>query len=362
MSGIISRLRGMNKIENVSFAPLPTVDVTVQLGKIRFMDTLNARVDEFISVVVYGQKLYLMGFMGIATCIIREFPIKTEYRSSELPFIFSISRDILKVMDSKHELRFDLKDGLLTWSFRFGDGYIIKSMKPSSTIYDVKKYLDFILNSDIGNGGGTVNTADLKTFRKTMMAVTRDVKEYNVVLGNRVMFNVLPTFAIYQKTSVETDILLADHILSNLPRKDTEFSVKTYKGFSGLMSKETRTYFVFKSLCSNDLIEPYLNLDVKWIGALDNNIAKAIGVVSFGEEKEIELTFNKETQTVVVKDVDDERNQYISRTKVVNDGRMIINSAIRNIPYPDMLGVITSDGREHIRVLSLKGGQICLIR
>ena len=362
MSGIISKLRNMNNIENVTFANLTAVEAKIEIGKIKFTEVLNSRVDDFVSLVVMNSKLYVLGFMG-TTCIAREVPVSVQYKSSELPFTFSVSRDILKVMDNREELTVVLDKGIINWSFKFGEGYVVKSMKSVNSMYDVKKYLDFIFNSEVGNEEGSVNTKDLNVMRKVLSTVTTDPRERNIILGKGSISAILPTFAIYLRTSVDTDMLLSENILSNLPRNNVEFTAKTYKGLSGLLSKGTNPYYIiFRSLVNDSFIEEYMDLPIKWIGSVDNKIKDALGVLSFGEDREMELNFNKETQTVIIKDLDDDRNQYIGRSKVLEEGNVRLNSMVKGFPELKNIGRVDKKGYEYMKAISLQEGHICLIR
>lgn len=362
MISIKDRLQQSSKIESVDIVNFDKVSCKIEFREpLQVMEILNTRLEEFITLVFYNNRLFVMGFMGM-TSITKEVKIDVIENEGNKAFSFSVKRDLLKILDKKEELKLNLNNGLINWSFKFGEGYIVKTMRPTSSIYEIKKYLDFILNYEIGNKEGTVDLNDVRLIHKTLMKVESNPMARNVVLGSGYMYAVLPAFAVYKPCSCNSNTLLTENIITNLPKTKEEFEIRTYKGFSGLTGKVSGTYFIFKSMQNKDLIEPYIKLKIDWVGKA-KGMHSVIKVITFGDKlKEITMSFNAKAGTVTVKDTDNDNNQFIGLSEVIRDYSMQLSSVIQEFSTMEMIGYVSDPGKEYIKAVRFEEGEICLLR
>lgn len=356
------RLQEKSMASTIDFVDLNEIDCVIKFSKpLDVTRILNSRVEEFITLTYFNEKLYIMGFIG-RTCIMRECPIKVEKNVGNKCFSFSLKREFLKILDGKDELVLNLSEGYLHWTFKYGDGIIIRKMKPTSSIYEIKKYLDFILNLGMTNPEGKVNALEIRNIHRKLEKLEPDPMSRNVILGRGYISAVLPSYAMFLPSGTDSDTLITESIISNLPKKSEEFEIKVSRGFTGLIGITNGISYIFPTLTTRDDIEPYTKLRINWLGEL-KGLHNAMKVVTFGDKNtEIKVSFHQGGQTVAIQEMENENNKFVGVSKVVNDGNIVVSSILQEFKDMVMIGTVADRGREHIKALSFEGGEICLLR
>lgn len=362
MSSILKKLQDRSKASAIDFVDLGDVDCSINFtSPLDITQVLNSRVEEFITLTYFNNRLFVLGFIG-RTCIMKETAVSTERNVGDKCFSFSVKRDFLKILDKKEELKFELKDGFIRWTFKYGDGMILRKMRPSGSIYEIKRYLDFILNLELTNSEGTVDGLDIRSIHKKIEKLETDNMARNVIIGQGYTFTILPSYAIFKSSNTTSNTLLTESIISNLPKKPEEFEIKVSQGFTSLIGKTTGICYIYPTITTRDSIEAYSKLPIKWMGEM-RGLHRAIKVVTFGDKNtEVQLRFEEGDQTVLISELDNDNNKFIGRTPVMAGGSITISSIIQEFGDLVNIGVVSEAGREHIKALSFEGGEICLLR
>ena len=361
---LIKKILDSTRLDRLEFQDVEKVNIHLSLGKVNFAEILHSEVEEYITFLYAFGKLYVIGFVG-TICIIQTIDSpKVVSGDPNTCFQFCISKDKVKVLSNKEELMFLLKNNELSWIFKFGNGYLKKKMRPSKPFYDTKSYLSFLDSYYLEGSKGKVNIDDLRLYAKALNVMTKNPMERNIVLGDGYLYSILPTFVIFKpnSTSLKEHLVINNTLLLCLPRKSIDMEIYMYRNFSALINKENNIFYIFKSMSVNNLITPYTQLTINWVGDLNEDITKAIGVVSFGEQKELSMTFEK--NKVIITDIDSEDSKYIGecKTYVESNYTLNINSIIKDIPKMSKIGKVTTEGKTHIIALLLEGGTLCLTR
>lgn len=361
-NAFIQKLQQRSKASSIDFVAMDSINCEIIFkDKLSVMNILNSKVEEFITCMYFNKRFFIVGFIG-RTCIIKETPIEVANNEGDKSFCFSIKRDLLKILDGKDELKFILREGTITWNFKFGDGYIIKRSKPTSSIYEVKKYLDFILNHSLGNKEGSFNSDEVKAIHKKLMKIESDPMMRNVILGENYIFSILTSYAFYIPSNTKSSTLLTESIITNLPRANEEFDIIALKEFTGLIGKNSGVSYIFPTRTTKDLIKPYTSLIIDWFVEIEG-IHNAIKVITFGDRNvEIELIANSNNQTIQIGEFGNQDNKFIGVAGVLKDSIIRISSVIQDFNDITRIGSITNKGREHLKAILFKGGEICLLR
>lgn len=341
--------------ENIKFKDASLMNTKRFVGKVNLVETINARMEDFVHLVFYRNQMYLLGFVGY-TCIARKFPV--DIQGDTEPFEISLNREVLKILSNKEGLTIELKDGQVILTFKYGEGLMRRVLKPTAWREDTKRYLEFIINSDRGKSEGKVNSGDLKNMNKILRGVIPDEKSRNIVIGDGYLYAITPTFVLYKSGNVNTDMLITETLLSNLPRKNQMFECRTYNGFQGLVGLESPIYYIFKGMNTESDITPYTDLKIEWTAKLPKGVENPINVVCFGENKPLDFIFKSNTVSII--DTISTDNVFVGVTEVFIERTEELNSIIRNFKGMDLVGRVKTN-KAPLKALKFNGGEICLL-
>lgn len=357
---ILEKLRMKGNAESIEWRDLSDLEVKVEIGKANFTEILNARVEDFITFAVHNKKLYVVGFLG-RNAVLRDFPIVLSGKDADKSFQFSIDRSKVKILNNKEGLQFELEKGLLTWTFQYGTGLMYQKMRPSIGFHDLTPFLNFVFHSSSGRTEGVVDSKDLKEIRKMVMGVTNDKNQHNVSIGSGYLFTILDTFAVYKRISATADILITDSILSNLPRTDENFTCLAYNNYSGLIGQQSKIHFIFKAYETDNLIEPYTDLQVEWLANLTDGVHGAIKILAFGEKIEVRIDFMHDKQAMLIQDNDNINNKFVAMTEVITDGHIVVPSYLQNFKNITKIGYVRDPSFGELPALETSNGCTCLL-
>lgn len=360
MTTLQEQMKRRQSAEYLEFIPLEEASIKVNIGVANLTAILNSRIEDFVTFTILGDEMFVFGFLGDSS-IARKFDVEVEGRDRGKNIEFSMLRDKVRLLNNMKDLSFEVKNNELTWKFQYGKGIIAQRMRPSRGFHTTTEYLNFIRNYKAGNDEGKVNSSDLSQMRRLVTQVSNDKMEHNVMIGRNKLYISTEEFVAYKTVGARTDIMITDSILSNLPRKDTEMSCITFNNFSGLVNDEEGIFYIFRAYQSDIPIDVYTEIRPHWVANLTPNAHKAIGILAFGEETNIEMTFHSKEGVVNMSVEDNPENKYISVAEVMEDRTVTLPSYIEKFSGVEKIGVTKDSTHSHLKFLLLEGNITCLL-